>query len=122
MSLDSITTTIDDAVSDFFDPVATTIGDIVFYTVPVAGTDLPLIVAWLVIAGLVFTAWFGLIQARKLKLAFDVVRGRYDEKDSPARSTTSRRSPPPSPAPSASATSPVWPSPSPSAVRAPPSG
>ncbi|MEU2326615.1 alanine/glycine:cation symporter family protein [Streptomyces althioticus] len=83
MSLDSITTTIDDAVSDFFDPVATTIGDIVFYTVPVAGADLPLIVAWLVIAGLVFTAWFGLIQARKLKLAFDVVRGRYDEKDSP---------------------------------------
>ncbi|MFF0685531.1 alanine/glycine:cation symporter family protein [Streptomyces albogriseolus] len=83
MSLDSITTTIDDAVSDFFDPVATTIGDIVFYTVPVAGTDLPLIVAWLVIAGLVFTAWFGLIQARKLKLAFDVVRGRYDEKGSP---------------------------------------
>ncbi|MBJ6616394.1 sodium:alanine symporter family protein [Streptomyces sp. I4(2020)] len=83
MSLDSITTTIDDAVSDFFDPVATTVGDIVFYTVPVAGTDLPLIVAWLVIAGLVFTSWFGLIQARKLKLAFDVVRGRYDEKDSP---------------------------------------
>ncbi|MFB8780126.1 alanine/glycine:cation symporter family protein [Streptomyces albogriseolus] len=83
MSLDSITTTIDDAVSDFFDPVATTIGDIVFYTVPVAGTDLPLIVAWLVIAGLVFTAWFGLVQARKLKLAFDVVRGRYDEKGSP---------------------------------------
>ncbi|MFF9296036.1 alanine/glycine:cation symporter family protein [Streptomyces sp. NPDC014764] len=83
MSLDSITTTIDDAVSDFFDPVATTVGDIVFYTVPVAGTDLPLIVAWLVIAGLVFTAWFGLIQARKLKLAFDVVRGRFDEKDSP---------------------------------------
>ncbi|MEU3157405.1 alanine/glycine:cation symporter family protein [Streptomyces griseoincarnatus] len=83
MSLDSITTTIDDAVSDFFDPVATTVGDIVFYTVPVAGTDLPLIVAWLVIAGLVFTSWFGLIQARKLKLAFDVVRGRYDEKGSP---------------------------------------
>ncbi|MFF5344218.1 alanine/glycine:cation symporter family protein [Streptomyces althioticus] len=83
MSLDSITTTIDDAVSDFFDPVATAIGDIVFYSVPVAGTDLPLIVAWLVIAGLVFTAWFGLIQARKLKLAFDVVRGRFDEKDSP---------------------------------------
>ncbi|MDU0300450.1 alanine/glycine:cation symporter family protein [Streptomyces sp. PAL114] len=83
MSLDSITTTIDDAVSDFFDPVATTVGDIVFYTVPVGGADLPLIVAWLVVAGLVFTSWFGLIQARKLKLAFDVVRGRFDEKGSP---------------------------------------
>ncbi|GAA2526962.1 MULTISPECIES: alanine/glycine:cation symporter family protein [Streptomyces] len=83
MSLDSITTTIDDAVSDFFDPVATAVGDIVFYAVPVGGTELPLIVAWLVVAGLVFTGWFGLLQARKLKLALDVVRGKYDEKGSP---------------------------------------
>ncbi|MGY0067606.1 alanine/glycine:cation symporter family protein [Streptomyces sp. QTS137] len=83
MSLDSITTSIDDAVSDFFDPVATAVGDIVFYTVPVGGTDLPLIVAWLVIAGLVFTSWFGLLQVRKFKLAIDVVRGKYDEDGSP---------------------------------------
>ncbi|MCX2925221.1 alanine/glycine:cation symporter family protein [Streptomyces sp. NEAU-W12] len=83
MSLDSITTSIDNAVSDFFDPVATAVGDIVFYTVPVGGTDLPLIVAWLVIAGLVFTGWFGLVQVRKFKLALDVVRGKYDEDGSP---------------------------------------
>src|SRR5690606_36759732 len=83
MSLDSITQNIDDAVSDFFDPVATTVGDIVFYTVPVGGAELPLIVAWLVIAGLVFTGWFGLVQARKIKLAVDVVRGKCDEKDAP---------------------------------------
>ncbi|SDC01840.1 alanine/glycine:cation symporter family protein [Streptomyces prasinopilosus] len=83
MSFDSITTSIDDAVSDFFDPVATAVGDIVFYTVPVGGTDLPLIVAWLVVAGLVFTGWFGLIQARKLKLALEIVRGKYDEDGSP---------------------------------------
>ncbi|WP_042173315.1 sodium:alanine symporter family protein [Streptomyces sp. NBRC 110035] len=83
MSLDSITTSIDDAVGDFFDPVATTAADIVFYTVPVGGTDLPLIVAWLVIAGLVFTGWFGLVQVRKFKLAIDVVRGKYDEDGSP---------------------------------------
>ena len=58
------------------------VGEIVFYTVPVGGTDLPLIVAWLVVAGLVFTGWFGLIQVRKFKLAIDVVRGKYDEKGS----------------------------------------
>ncbi|MBC7272630.1 MAG: alanine:cation symporter family protein [Streptomyces sp.] len=80
MSLDSITTSIDDAVSDFFEPVADNVADVVFYTVPVGDTDLPLIVAWLVVAGLVFTGWFGLIQLRKFKLAFDVVRGKYDEK------------------------------------------
>ncbi|MEU3249983.1 alanine/glycine:cation symporter family protein [Streptomyces sp. NPDC006997] len=79
MSLDSVTTSIDDAVSDFFEPVADHVADVVFYAVDVNGTDLPLIVAWLVIAGLVFTTWFGLLQFRKFKLAFDTVRGKYDE-------------------------------------------
>ncbi|MFE6283174.1 alanine/glycine:cation symporter family protein [Streptomyces sp. NPDC057877] len=79
MSLDSITTSIDDAVSGFFEPVADKVAEVVFYAVPVGGTDLPLIVAWLVIAGLIFTTWFGLLQVRKFKLAFDVVRGKYDE-------------------------------------------
>ncbi|MDX3867584.1 alanine/glycine:cation symporter family protein [Streptomyces europaeiscabiei] len=83
MSLESVTTSIDDAVSDFFEPVATNVGKIVFYTVPVGDTDLPLIVAWLVVAGLIFTGWFGLIQVRKFKLAIDVVRGKYDEAGSP---------------------------------------
>src|SRR5690606_5644814 len=83
MSLDSITQNIDDSVSDFFDPVATAVGDIVFYTVKVFGAELPLIVAWLAIAGLVFTCWFGLVQARRFKLALDVVRGKYDEPDAP---------------------------------------
>ncbi|MFC5219928.1 alanine/glycine:cation symporter family protein [Streptomyces coerulescens] len=82
MSLDSITTSVDEAVSGFFEPIATWLGEVVFYTVPVGGTDLPLIVAWLVVAGLVFTGWFGLVQFRKFRLAVDVVRGKYDEKGS----------------------------------------
>ncbi|MGA5167506.1 MULTISPECIES: alanine/glycine:cation symporter family protein [Streptomyces] len=82
MSLDSITTSVDEAVSGFFEPIATWLGEIVFYSVPVGGTELPLIVAWLVVAGLVFTGWFGLVQVRKFKLAVDVVRGKYDEKGS----------------------------------------
>ncbi|NKY15774.1 alanine/glycine:cation symporter family protein [Streptomyces somaliensis] len=82
MSLDSITTSVDEAVSGFFEPIATRLGEVVFYSVPVAGTELPLIVAWLVVAGLVFSAWFGLVQVRKFKLAVDVVRGKYDEKGS----------------------------------------
>ncbi|MEU3196615.1 alanine/glycine:cation symporter family protein [Streptomyces sp. NPDC006996] len=87
MSLDSITQKIDDATSDFFDPISTAVGDVVFYTVPVGGADLPLIVAWLVIAGLVFTCWFGFVQARKIRLALDVVRGKYDEPDAPGEVT-----------------------------------
>ncbi|MFF7297017.1 amino acid carrier protein [Streptomyces sp. NPDC008265] len=82
MSLDSFTDSVDEAVSGFFEPIAKWLGDVVFYSVPVNGTELPLIVAWLVVAGLVFSAWFGLIQIRKFPLALKVVRGKYDEKGS----------------------------------------
>ncbi|WP_395365937.1 alanine/glycine:cation symporter family protein [Streptomyces sp. YH02] len=82
MSLDSFTQSVDKAVSGFFEPIATWLGEVVFYSVPVGGTELPLIVAWLVIAGLVFTGWFGFVQLRKFKLAVNVVRGKYDEKGS----------------------------------------
>ncbi|CAL9431116.1 alanine/glycine:cation symporter family protein [Streptomyces sp. enrichment culture] len=79
MSLDSITTSIDEGVSNFVEPIATWLGEVVFFSVPVAGTELPLIVAWLVVAGLVFTGWFGFVQLRKFRLAIDVVRGKYDD-------------------------------------------
>ncbi|MFJ5833305.1 alanine/glycine:cation symporter family protein [Streptomyces sp. NPDC093089] len=82
MSLDSFTQSVDEAVSGFFEPIATWLGEVVFYSVPVGGTELPLIVAWLVVAGLVFTGWFGFVQLRKFKLAVNVVRGKYDEKGS----------------------------------------
>lgn len=82
MSLDAFTQSVDKAVSGFFEPIATWLGEVVFYSVPVAGTELPLIVAWLVVAGIVFTGWFGFVQLRKFKLAVDVVRGKYDEKGS----------------------------------------
>ncbi|GAP49862.1 alanine/glycine:cation symporter family protein [Streptomyces azureus] len=82
MSLDSMTESVDKAVSEFFEPIAKWLVEVVFYAVPVGGTDLPLIVAWLVVAGLVFTGWFGFVQLRKFRLAVDVVRGKYDEKGS----------------------------------------
>ncbi len=82
MSLDSVSQSVDKAVSGFFEPMAEALGKVVFYAVPVGGTDLPLIVAWLVVAGLVFTVWFGFVQFRKFRLAVDVVRGKYDEKGS----------------------------------------
>ncbi|WP_327255865.1 alanine/glycine:cation symporter family protein [Streptomyces sp. NBC_01244] len=82
MSLDSFTSSVDEAVSGFFEPIAKWLGEVVFYSVPVGGTKLPLIVAWLVVAGLVFSGWFGLVQIRKFRLAVNVVRGKYDEEGS----------------------------------------
>ncbi|MFE0703110.1 alanine/glycine:cation symporter family protein [Streptomyces sp. NPDC058872] len=82
MSLDAITQNVDKAVSGFFEPIASWLGEVVFFSVSIGDTQLPLIVAWLVVAGLVFTGWFGVVQLRKFRLAVNVVRGKYDEKGS----------------------------------------
>ncbi|MCZ7431432.1 alanine/glycine:cation symporter family protein [Streptomyces sp. WMMC1477] len=77
------TDSVDEAVNGVFEPVADFLGEIVFYTVNIFGADFPLIVGWLVVAGLVFSTYFGLAQFRHLKVAYRLVRGKYDQKDAP---------------------------------------
>lgn len=81
------TDSVNDSVNDVFEPVANILGDIVFFTVNIFGTDFPLIVGWLVVAGLVFTAYFGFAQVRHLGAAFRLVRGKYEQKDAPGEVT-----------------------------------
>ncbi|HEX5568527.1 MAG TPA: alanine/glycine:cation symporter family protein [Streptomyces sp.] len=82
---ESWTTQVDEAISDFVDPVASKLGEIVFYEfdIPFAGASFPWIVGWLVLAGTVFSIYFGFAQVRHIKLAFRFVRGRYEQKDAP---------------------------------------
>ena len=73
---------IDQAISDIVAPIVNPIVSAVFYSVPVFGTQFPLIVGWLVIAALVFTVYFGFIQFRGLGHSISLVRGDYlDPKD-----------------------------------------
>ena len=46
---------IDQTIDRFMRPLADAIYGFVFYAVPVAGAELPLIVAWLIAGGLFFT-------------------------------------------------------------------
>ena len=71
--------TIDERVQDWFGPVADEIASVVFYSVSVGDASLPLIVVWLVIAAVFFTAWLGLPQIRGFKHAINLVRGRYSD-------------------------------------------
>lgn len=41
MSLDSLTESVDESVSGFFEPIASWLGEVVFYAVPVGNTELP---------------------------------------------------------------------------------
>ncbi len=73
---------IDQAISDAVAPIVNPIVATIFYSVPVFGADFPLIVGWLVIAAVVFTAYFGFIQFRGFRHSIQLVRGDYlDPKD-----------------------------------------
>ncbi|MCK1798499.1 alanine:cation symporter family protein [Streptomyces sp. XM4193] len=87
MANETWTDSVDEAVNSVFEPVSTFLGDIVFVTVPFFGTDFPVIVAWLAIAGLVFTIYFGCAQARHIKAAIRITRGKYEQKDAPGEVT-----------------------------------
>ena len=54
----------DQAISDIVGPIVNPIVSTIFYSVPVAGTQFPLIVGWLIIAAVIFTLYFGFVQFR----------------------------------------------------------
>ena len=69
---------IDEAIEAFIGPIADFLSSIIFFSVPVGGTQLPLIVGWLVIAGVFFTVYMRFMSFRGMKHAFDLVAGKYD--------------------------------------------
>ena len=58
-------------------PVAEALSSAVFYAVPVAGTQVPLIVIWLAVAAVFFTVYLRFINLRALGLAIRHVRGDF---------------------------------------------
>ena len=69
---------IDEAIEAFIGPIADFLSSIIFFSVPVNGTQFPLIVGWLVIAGVFFTVYMRFMSFRGMKHAFDLVAGKYD--------------------------------------------
>ncbi len=72
---------IDDRIGDALSPISDAIASVVFFSIPVAGVDLPLIVLWLVAAGAFFTFYLGFLNLRGPSHAIDLVRGRYTSPD-----------------------------------------
>ncbi|MTH99611.1 sodium:alanine symporter family protein [Roseibium sp. RKSG952] len=73
---------IDETINNAVAPISNVVASTVFYSVPVAGTQFPLIVGWLVVAAAIFTVYFGFIQFRAFGHAIALVRGDYsDPKD-----------------------------------------
>lgn len=73
------TTSLDAAINAFIGPVSDFITSIIFYSVSINGVDFPLIVLWLITAGLFFFIYLKAINLTRFRLAIDIVRGKYDE-------------------------------------------
>ncbi|EAP76029.1 Na(+)-linked D-alanine glycine permease [Roseovarius nubinhibens ISM] len=73
---------IDDAINNFTAPIATVIGQIVFFKITIAGAELPLVVLWLVAGAVFFTFYMGFVNIRGFGHAIRLVRGDYADPDS----------------------------------------
>lgn len=75
---------IDQCIDKAFEPIATAVGDIVFYAhdfeIFGAAVSIPLILIWLVAISLFLTFYFGFINIRYFKHGVDLVRGKFDNK------------------------------------------
>ena len=73
---------LDETINEWFSTVSDPVVATIFYSVPVFGADLPLIVVWLVVAADFFTVYLGFLNIRGFGHAIALVRGRYsDPKD-----------------------------------------
>ncbi|MCY3730905.1 MAG: alanine:cation symporter family protein, partial [Rhodospirillaceae bacterium] len=68
---------IDDFINTAVQPLTTLVSNIVFFTVPLFGADLPLVVLWLIAGAIFCTGYFRFINVRGFSHALSVVRGDY---------------------------------------------
>lgn len=74
---------IDQAINEGFKPYAKALSEIIFYSVPAAGTQVPIIVMLLVGCGLFFTFYLGFINLRGFGHAIRIVKGDFSDPKDP---------------------------------------
>jgi AGCS family alanine or glycine:cation symporter len=79
--------TIDQTINAWLAPVAVWFGKVVFFVVPVAGADLPLIVVWLIMGGIVCTLAFRFVNLRGFRHSARVIRGDYSSREHAGEAT-----------------------------------
>lgn len=73
--------TIDEKIDAFVQPLTDALSEFIFFSVKIGGTEVPLIVCWLIFGACFFTVYLGFINVRGFKHAIDIVRGKFsDEK------------------------------------------
>lgn len=81
--LPALAQSLDEQINQLMQPLTDVLSAFIFYSVPMAGADVPLIVLWLVIAAFFFTFYLGFVNLRGFSFAVSVLRGalRNDKHD-----------------------------------------
>ncbi|MEW6983910.1 alanine/glycine:cation symporter family protein [Colwelliaceae bacterium 6471] len=74
---------IDNSINQILTPVANLFVEIIFYSIPVADTYVPLIVIWLVIAAIAFTCYFKFINIKGFGHSIKVIKGDFFDPNDP---------------------------------------
>lgn len=74
---------LDQQIDEAISPIAGVISEVIFFSVNIAGLDVPVIAFWLITAGLFFSLYFRFPNFRYFGLALKIVRGQYTRADEP---------------------------------------
>lgn len=73
---------LDQVINQLVQPITDAVSNFIFFKVSIAGSDVPLIVCWLMFGACFFTVYLGFINLRGFGHAVNVVRGKYSKPDS----------------------------------------
>ncbi len=83
LSFSAHATSIDQQINAWLMPVGELFTSIIFYSLNVYSVEIPVIVVWLILAALAFTAYFGFINIKGFKHSCKVIRGDYSDPNDP---------------------------------------
>ncbi|MDC0403843.1 alanine:cation symporter family protein [Porticoccaceae bacterium] len=78
---------IDEWINQTVQPATDLISSVVFFSLPVFGVQVPLVVAWLVAAAIFFTLYLNFLNIRGFRHAFRLVRGDFSKAGAPGEVT-----------------------------------
>lgn len=78
---------IDQMIDRLLSPVTTAIQNVILYPLPLGAAEVPIVVAWLVVASTVFTLYFGFVNLTGLKQGFRLIRGDFNDHRHPGEVT-----------------------------------
>ena len=70
---------LDESINQAFEPIASAISQLVFYSISIGESELPLIVVWLIAGAVYFTFYLKLINIRGFRHAVRIVLGKEDK-------------------------------------------